>query len=219
MRTTAWRVGVVLALAIVGVLAAACSHEDLTSGTEALTVKYTPDPTGVGRYERASFTIATIRAIPADPELAAIYGNRPLLFRFSPFTADMTLDKAVSFAEIGLSPGVYNVALIEFSAPQLVDENVSSTPATCIEGIAAVPSGPAASQVPQTFSLTNPSGLTFTVRPGQTKLSLTVDIPGLVAGFEGAFTCQADCGGGRPCLTTFNAASYSNAILANVTLQ
>ena len=45
-------------------------------------------------------------------------------------------------------------------------------------------------------------------RPGQTTLGIKVNVPGLIAGYESAFTCQLGCGpGGGPCLTAFNTAS------------
>jgi hypothetical protein len=67
---------------------------------------------------------------------------------------------------------------------------------------------------------TDPQSLTFTIRPGQTKLALTVNVPGLIAGYESSYTCQLGCGpAGSPCLTAFNEATFRAALLANLTLE
>jgi hypothetical protein len=212
-----------LVLASIAVTAAGCSHDTLGSGTVDLNVVYSPDPAGTppgsGRYERASFSVNVIHALPADPAAAAVYGSNEILFRFSPFAADLTLNQDVAFTHIALSPGTYRVTSIVFAPPFLVDTNVSSTPATCIEGISSVASGPAASQVPATFAFTNPASLTFTVSPGQTRLAFKVKVPALITGYESAFTCQADCGSGTPCLTAFNQTTFRNALLAAVSFE
>jgi hypothetical protein len=101
----------------------------------------------------------------------------------------------------------------------LVDTNVSSTPATCIDGVAAVPSPPASSQVPANTTYLNPASLGFTVSQGQTTVALNVNVPGLISGFEDAFTCNPDCGGGQPCLTSFDQTAYANVLLANFSFQ
>jgi hypothetical protein len=219
MRTTGQGVISVLVLASIGMFAAGCSHDTLDSGTQALNVKYVPNPSGSGRFERAEFNISTLQVLPADPATAALYGSSALSLRFDPFTANLTLTDPVTFAQVALSPGTYNVKKIEFTSPVLVDENVSPTPATCIDGIAAIPSGPAGGQVPALTAFANPPSLTFTVRPGQTKLSLAVNVPGLIAGYESAFTCSPTFCGGQPCLTTFDQAIYADALLANISLE
>jgi hypothetical protein len=100
----------------------------------------------------------------------------------------------------------------------MVDENVSPTPATCIEGVAAVPSGPAAPQVPSTITFTNPTSLDFTIHPGQTTFSITVDVPRLISEFQAEFTCVQDCGGGQPCLIGFDDAAYRETMLAVISI-
>lgn len=210
-----------LALASIAVLAAGCAHDTLGSGTVDLNVVYSPNPAGVGRYERASFDVSVIHALPADPATAAVYGSNEILFRFDSFTADLTLNQDVAFTHIALSPGTYRVTKIAFGQPFLVDTNVSSTPATCIEGISSVASGPANSQVLSAvpFTFTNPASLNFTVSPGQSRLAFKVNVPALIAGYESSFTCQADCGSGTPCLTAFNQTTYRNALLAAVSFE
>jgi hypothetical protein len=216
---SAWCGLTMLALASIAVMAAGCSHETLGSGVADLNVMYKPSPAGVGRYERASFGVGVIHALPADPATAAVMGSNEILFRFDSFTADLTLNQDVAFTHIALSPGTYRVTKIEIGPPFLVDTNVSSTPATCIEGVASVASGPAASQVPASFTFVNPATLTFTVSPGQTRLEFKVDVPALIAGYESSFTCQDDCGGGTPCLTAFNQTTFRNALLAAVSFE
>jgi hypothetical protein len=219
MRITTRAVMSVLAFAVIGALPSGCSTDKIDSGSQALAVKYTPNPTGAGRFERASFGIMVIRVLPADPELAAIYGTTPLSLRFDPFAADLTQTQAVTFSDIALATGSYRVVRIDFSSPSLVDTDVSTTPLTCIDGVAAIPSGPASSQVPPTTTFVNPDSLDFTVSPGQTTLSLTVDVPGLIAGYESSFTCNPDCGGGQPCLTAFNQTTYADTLLASISFH
>ena len=216
--TSALVTGAVLAAAL---LSGCSSTNDLSSGTEGLTVKYTPNPSGAGRYERGSTAITRIRFLPNDPATAAIYGNTPLSMRFDPFTIDLTQTTAQTFANLALANGEYKVTLFELSTPSLVDQNVSATPATCIEGIGQLPSGPAVGQMPNppVFTLINPAGMIFTIHPGQTKLALTLDVPGLIGDYESAFTCNPDCGGGAPCLTSFDPAAFSAAIPTRITLQ
>jgi hypothetical protein len=208
--------GAVLAAAL---LSGCSSTNDLSSGTEGLVIKYTPNPSGAGRYERAGTSITRIRFLPNDPATAAIYGNTPLSMRFDPFVIDLTQTTAQTYANLALATGEYKVTLFELISPNLVDTDVSATPATCIEGVATVPSGPASGQVPPLFTLNNPAGMTFSVRPGQTKLAMTFDVPGLISDYESAFTCNPDCGGGTPCLTSFNPAAFQAAIPARVTFQ
>ena len=62
--------------------------------------------------------------------------------------------------------------------------------------------------------------MTFTIRPGQKKLAITVNVPGLIEGYEDSYTCQSGCGpGGSPCLTAFNEANFRAVLLANLTLE
>ena len=78
------------------------------------------------------------------------------------------------------------------------------------------------------FTLRTPqddlSALAFTLSPGQTHLALTVNVPGLIAGYESAFTCQlVPCPGcpvdPRSVLTAFNTATFKAALLANVSIH
>ncbi len=221
MRASVWCGVSVLVLASIAVTATGCSHDTLGSGTEDLTVFYTPNPGGVGRYERAQlFGFSLIHALPADPATAAVFGSNEILFRFDSFTTDLALNEEVQFTHIALSPGTFVVTEIDITPPFLVDTDVSPTPATCIEGVDSIKSGPASGQVPAVFSFVNPASLTFTISPGQTRLSIKVDVPAVIAGYEAAFTCQFGCGpNGAPCLTAFNQASFSSALLAAVTIE
>lgn len=219
MRSTMRGVIGVWALAAVCVVAVSCSDSNVNSGSEGLVVKYKPNPTGAGRFERGSFGIASIKILPNDPATVAIYGSTQLSIIFRPFTADITATKPVTLAQIALASGSYRVTELQITSPSMVDTNVSATPATCIDGVAGVPSGPATGQVPPTLTFNNVSSLAFTVRPGQTTLSFTVDIPRLVSEFQAEFTCNPDCGGGQPCLVGFDAAAYRDTMLAVISVQ
>ena len=210
----------VIFLASVAVAATGCNHDTLGSGTQALNMTYRPSPSGAGRWDRASFTINRIQALPTDPEAAAIFGTERLLFRFSTFTSDLTQTQDVPFANIALSTGTYRITLIEFTPPTLVDTNVSPTPVTCLDGVDVL-SSQSAPGIPSSFVFSNPAGMTFTVLPGQTTLSLTVNVPGLIAGYESSFTCQDVCAPPKksPCVTAFNQATFEAALLANVTFE
>ncbi|HZN54839.1 MAG TPA: hypothetical protein VFB67_05910 [Candidatus Polarisedimenticolaceae bacterium] len=215
----------ILRAALVGILAAAigglagCSNDVLESSTSNVAFRYVPSPAGAGRYETARLDLFKIQVLPEDPALAAVYGTDQLLFRFSPFTLNLAATQTATISNIGLPPGTYVVKLIQFTPPQLIDQNLPATPSSCIEKIAALPSGPAGPQVPSTFDYADEPSLTFTLPPGQATLSLTVDVPALVSGFESAFTCQDDCGGGQACLTAFDAPAFSDALLASISLH
>lgn len=217
MRPTPRRFASVVAMATVGLIAIGCSNQTLNSGSENLGVKYVPSPSGAGRFNRAQFNIITLRVLPADPATAAIYGTTALSFRFDPFTADLTQVQAVTFAQIALAAGSYRVTRLDVTAPQLVDSDPIVNPATCLDAITAFPSGLAS--VPSTISYIDPTSLNFTVRPGQSKLSLTVNVPALISSFQNSFTCNPTLCGGSPCLTAFDTATFTSALLANLTLQ
>ena len=207
-------------IALIAVAATSCSHNTLRGSSQDLNVTYTPNPVGTGRYESASVLINKLQLLPADPATAALYGTQSLLVRFEPFNAKLTETQDVAFSHIALSAGSYRVSLIEFAPLVLIDEDVSTTPASCIEGIAVIDGTRPVGQVPQTIAFTDPPSLAFTIAPGQTKLALTVNVPGLIAGYEAAYTCQLGCGfGGGPCLTAYNDATFRAALLANVTLE
>ena len=185
---------------------------------------YTPSPSGSGRFSVATITVNRIQALPADPQQAALYGTERLLFRFSPFTANLTLDTPVPYSNIALSAGTYNVTRIDFSPPALVDEHLAPPPyQDCIDGVAVFDDG-SASGIPSVFLFNSPPSVTFTIQPGQTSLALTVDVPGLITGYEAAFTCTyVPCPGcpidPRPTLTAFDEDAFRAALLANITLK
>jgi hypothetical protein len=203
-------------------VAVGCSHTDLEEGTQALSIDLTPSPGGAGRYERAQFTIKTIEAIPTDPNTGSIYGaSDTLLFNFDHnYIADLTLANPSHYSSIALSTGGYRIVNLIISPPNLIDtDDLPPNPPTCIEGIAVLQGG-SAPGMPTEFVFTNPPELTFTISPGQSVLPIRVNVPGLVAGYENAFTCQLGCGpGGSPCLTAFDQAAFRAAFLANVSFQ
>ena len=209
-----------VAVAIVG-----CSHDTIGSGTQALQVLYNPNPTGAGRFERGPFTIQKFEVVPTDPQAGQIFDsqNDTLILRFDAFQAsdgcDLAATTPVKFSNVALPEGEYQVTLFRITPPAMVDENVSPTPATCIEGVAAV-NAQSIPGTPANFSFVNEPQFKFTIQPGQTTLSIKVNVPGLVAGYESAFTCQLGCGtAGGPCLTAFNSATFNAAVLANVSFE
>jgi hypothetical protein len=211
-------------LASAAVIAIGCSSDPLESGSQGLNMTYTPSPSGSGRFDDASFIITRIQALPADPEEAALYGNERLLFRFNPYTADLTLIQPSPYSSIALSAGTYIVTRIEYSPLALVDTDLAPGPYQfCIDGVAVI-NGSTPSGIPSTFRFDNPPSLTFTIQPGQTSLALTVDVPGLIEDYEAAYTCTyVPCPGcpvdPRPTLTAFDQTAYRNALLANITLK
>jgi len=221
MRSSVRQVLSVIVLASVAVATFGCSHATLDSGTQALNMTYTPSPAGAGRYNRATFDVNKIHAIPVDPAAAEIFGSEALLFRFDVFTADLTLQNAFPFSNIALAAGTYNVRLIEFTPPSLVDTDpLPSNPPTCIEGVATLNRQSVTPEIVEKFDFVDPPSLTFTVSPGQTTLALTINVPGLITGYENSFTCQTGCGaGGTNCVTAFSEANFRAALLANVTLK
>jgi hypothetical protein len=217
-----------LVLASLAIMAAGCSQDTLNSGSQNLSMTYTPSPSGAGRFDVASFSINRIQSLPADPDEAALFGTERLLFRFSPFEANLTLATPVPYSNIALSTGGYNVTLIEFTPPSLVDNNLAPPPyASCVDGIDQF-NAQSAGGLPPVFLFTpatnDLSGLDFTVSPGQNNLAVTINVPGLIAGYEAAFTCQyVPCPGcpvdPRPTLTAFDTAAFRLALLANITIE
>jgi hypothetical protein len=219
------RVLSVILSASTAVALVACSHETLDSGTEGITVTYTPDPTGTGRYERGPFGIGRVTVFPTDPAAVEILDpvTDTLILRFDNFGqtegCDLIATSPVLFSKVALPQGDYEVSTFRITTPALVDTDVPANPATCIEGVAVLNSG-SAPGVPSSVEFTNAPEFNFTIHPGQTSLAIKVNVPGLIAGYESAFTCQLGCGpGGGPCLTAFNVATYRAAILANVSFE
>lgn len=217
------------ALSAALVLAAAfastgCNSETATSSTAALSVRYVPSPADAGRFaggsnDFASLEISRISFEPVDPALLPLLGGEALTMRFGQYTADLTATEAAEYAAIALPPGSYTITQFSFRPPRLQDSEASSAAALCIDRIAFIPSGPAAFQVPVQYDLDASDGLGFTVAPGQTKVDILVDVPGLIGAYQSAFTCQDSCGGGAACLTTFDADAFRAAFPAHVSIQ
>ena len=209
------------AVALAGALlgATSCSDEPITSSSAPLSIRYVPEPTGAGRYETAGFTIIQITFVPTDPDRAIALHGQSLAFRFGTFDTNLEATEAVEFTKTALAPGTYLIDRFAFFSPFLSDNNLPATPASCIEKISALPSGPAAPQVPPEFTLDSSVGYGFTINPGQTKLDIVVDVPGLIAGYESSFTCSDDCGGGNACLTAFDADAFRTQFINHVTFR
>ena len=218
--TSKVRRGCVAALAVAVVCGIpGCSHDTLTSGTAGLAVTYLPSPSGAGRFEQGTIGISGVNFVPADPALAPLAGDDLTLGAGT--TENVTSTTPRTLTRVALSPGTYKVTQIDFVPPQsLLDEDPDPNAPNCTQRVGAVPGiGPAASQVPGHYLFDASDGFQFTVRPGQTKLNLRVDMPATLSGFEGAFTCQDDCGNGTPCLTTFDAAQFRAVLLHTVSIE
>jgi len=217
------------------VVAAGCSHDTLNGASQDLSVTFTPSPPGAGRYtgvgaDSASFIINKIQLLPADPTLAALYGTNQLLLRFTPFDPTnhphlLTETEESEYANIALSAGTYRVSLLEVTPLVLIDDNVDPNATECIKQLSVI-DGSTPAGIPSDFSFSfpnpadTPANLTFTIRPGQTKLAIKVNVPGLISGYEASYTCQFGCGpGGTPCLTAFSQSSFRAAVLANMTIE
>jgi hypothetical protein len=217
----------VLATAVI--LAAAfastgCDSNTATSGTAGLSVRYNPSPSGAGRFEGgtndfANMIIFKITFEPVDPELVPLLGGEALSMRFSDYNANLASAEPLEYAAIAVPPGTYRITELTFRPPQLQDGEATAAAPVCIERIASIPSGPAASQVPVQMTLDANDGYVFSVSPNQTKLDIRVDVPALLAAYQAAFTCQDSCGGGNACLTAFDEAAFRAAFLAHVTIQ
>jgi len=215
-------------VAAAALVAVGCNQDTLNGGSTDLNFTYTPSPSGAGRFDEGTFRIVKIQALPADPAEAALYGADRILFRFDSFTANLVLETPDPISHISLSPGTYVVTFVEFTPPSLVDNAIAPPPyANCIDGLESI-NGQSVTGMPREFRFTAPandlSGMTFTLAPGQTSLAVTVNVPGLIAGYQSSFTCQyVACPGcpvdPKPTLTAFSTPSFRAALLANITIK
>ena len=196
----------VIAVTQLALLAAGCSHEKLSGASQDLSVTFTPSPPGAGRYtgvgnDKATFIINKLLVLPADPETAALYGTQfaraPLHAVRSGQSPSPPEETAESeFAHIALSPGTYRVTTLEVTPLVLIDDNVDPNATGCIEKVAVIDRTSVNPNIADTlaFEFPNPgdtpANLNFTIRPGQTKLAMKVNVPGLITGYEASFTCQ-----------------------------
>jgi hypothetical protein len=228
MRSRCLAVVAGLVLVSATLVAVGCSQDTTSSGSQDISMTYTPSPSGSGRFDSASFKINTIKALPADPVEAALFGTDRITFRFTPFQANLVLVTPVPYSHFSLSAGTYIVTEIEFTPPALVDTALAPPPyAACVDGVATI-DAQSGTGVPATFNFVTPttdlSGFTFTVVPGQTSLALTVNVPALIQGYQASFGCQyVPCTGcpvdPKPTLTAFNTATFSAVLLANITIK
>lgn len=229
MRSRRLSVAAGLVLAVAALVAVGCNQDTMNSGSTDIGMTYTPSPSGAGRFDSASFSINKIQALPADPAEAALFGADRILFRFDPFSANLVLVTPVPYSHVSLSPGPYVVTFIEFTPPAMVDNAIASPPyAACIDGVESINAQSVTPQLPPVFQFRTPvdnlSGMAFTLAPGQTSLAITVNVPGLIAGYQAAFTCQyLPCPGcpvdPKPRLTAFSTPTFRAALLANITIK
>jgi hypothetical protein len=225
-----------VAVTQLALFAGGCSHDTLSGSSQNLTVTFVPAPPGAGRYtgfgrDTATFEIRQLLVLPADPATAALYESdgKTMSFRFQPFDPDNhphLLEETTEseFARIALSPGTYRVKKLAVTPLILIDDNVTPS-ARCIENIPVIDRTSVNPNIDDVISLDFPStadtpaNLTFTIRPGQTNLAIKVNIPGLITGYENAFTCQPNCIFGFPCLTAFSQPNFKAALIANIAFE
>jgi hypothetical protein len=215
-------------VASIGFGLSACDHQTLSSGNSALTVSVVPSPAGSGRYDRAPFDITTLQVLPADPAAAAIFGNQSILLRIfdpaHPFQLDLAVTQPTPFSQIALAEGTYRVTLFTITHPAMVDSNQPLPPyANCIDGVPAVDVSNITQlpPIPANVIFVDPPSLLFTVRPGQTTLSIKINVPGLIAGYQAAFTCESGTGAGgtNRVIAPFDESAFRAAVLANFTIE
>lgn len=220
----------VIVVASVALGVTACKHETLDSGTQGLGIMFTPNPGGSGRFEDASIRISKIQFLPTDPETGAIFGDQELQLVFGASSFDLSNPNSVGFEQkpdgtyripyIALSQGTYRVTNLVVNHASLVDTNLAAPPfATCMDGVAVVDASTVGA--PEQTTFVDPPNLAFTVRPGQTTLSVKLDVPAFLSAYQAAFTCQAGCGpGGANCVVApFNETAYRDAVLANLSIE
>jgi hypothetical protein len=120
-------------------------------------------------------------------------------------------------AGMALQPGTYKIVALAYRPPRFTDTGASQAAPNCIDRIAAIPSG--AAIPPFIDTLDESDGLTFTVNPGQTRLDMAIDVPGLIAAYSAAFTCTENCGNGNSCLTAFDPDAGSAAVADHLSFQ
>ena len=198
----------------------ACKNDTLGSGTERIVVNYIQSPTGAGRYTAGVYEIKEIKVLPTNPETAQIYGNQQLTLRFSTqnFRPDLVKSNFLQYSTVALSDGTYQVTSFKVEHPNLVEDPLDPPPyPTCIDGVQVL-NAVSVGGAPD-VTLVNP--YTFTIHPGQTTLSIKVNVPGFIAAYEAAFTCHTGCGsGGSNCVVSpFDENAFRAAVLANFSIE
>lgn len=226
MRSRVWPVVSVIVLASVAIATTGCSHDTLSSGTQDLSVVYTPSPAGAGRWDTAKFAMQKIQVVPTDPADPEIFRDEALLFTFDVVPADLTQGNAAAFAHVALAAGNYRVKNIWFTPPNLFDVQ-GSIPSSCADYFQTIdrlssstvttPPVPSQFKFPDSEFPGDPPSPIFTVHPGQTTLSLSVNVPGLIAGYESSFKNCVETPTPHP--TVFDAANFRAVLMANVRFE
>ncbi len=225
-----------IVLAAIGLGISGCSQDKLSSGTESLGVVFAPNPAGMGRFERGVLTISLVRVLATDPLTAQVFGTQSLQLRFGTFpNADeqdtfpngvLAISQPVAFSNVALAQGTYALTHIEITHPSLTDTGipnpVPTDPGSCMLGVASVSATTVGA--PGIVVFDNPAGLKiFTVHPGQTTLSIKLNIPAFLTAYETEFTCQVGCGTNDPTrncvIAPFNESAFRSAFLANLTIE
>lgn len=203
-----------------------CSSDPVGSSTATLSLRLVPSPSGAGRFgdgqdDSALLNIQSIDFRPTDPTLDALLGSQPYQMFFGVYDGDLARTDPAEVTAMALQPGTYKITAFQFRPPRFEDTGTSPAAPNCIDRISAIPSFPAASD-PIFFqgdTIDESYGLTFTVSPGQTHVDMVIDVPGLIADYSAAFTCNPDCGGGLPCLTSFDPDAGRAALADHLSFQ
>jgi hypothetical protein len=221
----------VVLLGSIAFAASSCQNTVLHSGAEALNVTVTPNPAGAGRFAKsegsgsvnsATFDIEKLQVFPTDPAAAAVFGAETEQLRFQKLSgADLSTTQPIPFSTVALATGTYRVTLLRITHPALVDNALPPGPyplcsvPNWVDGVAVFNTS---GSVVFADSPTTP--LQFTIHPGQTTLQLKINIPGFLAGYQAAFTCQAAVGDGpNKAVAPFDEAAFQTAFLANLIIE
>ena len=225
-----------IVLGAIGLGISGCNTDRLDSGSQSLGVVFAPSPAGLGRFERGAMTFELVRALAVDPLAKQVFGTELLQLRFGKFpdaaeqdtypNGVLGLTQPVAFSSIALTQGTYALTHIVITHPALNTNNipnpVPTDPASCMLGVASVSADTVGAPGKVVFD--DPNGLKlFTVHPGQSTLSLKLNIPAFLAAYETQFTCQVGCGTNDPTkncvIAPFNESAFRSAFLANLTIE
>jgi hypothetical protein len=205
------RLGLALSFALLLLVAPGCpDSEELTIDNGILKVRARAVNTAGVRHEMASVRISQIRFEPTNPD-ADQGPNSTGAFNF-PLDADLT-GASSSAPGIAVAAGQYRVTGLVIINLALRDDNPTTPPPSCIEGIVNpgndgvlgtaddfgdLPDLRFSVPFPTSMSYTNLGHPTFNVPSGGGTLNVTIDAGALIAAYEASFNCFASSGGVCP---------------------
>src|SRR5262245_24938040 len=210
------------AIGAASLVSVGCGSDPVETSTASFSLRFVPSPSGAGRFgdaqnDSAVFNILSISFRPVDPELDALLGPQPYPMFFSVYNADLARTDPDEAARMALVPGTHKITAMEYRPPRFEVPDASQAAPVCIDRIAAIPSG--GGFPPFKYTLDENDGLGFTVSPGQTHVDMVVDVPGLIAAYSAAFTCNDNCGFGVSCLTAYDSDAGRAAFVEHFSFQ